>query len=80
VVSVAQMSEVQLLYDPVYDLAISNHRSNAVFSDASRGSTVCFLGDEHLGFLKEEVNTYRMASMSPLNSQSFFFFFASAQL
>jgi hypothetical protein len=28
--SVSQISEEQLLYDPVYDLAISNHRSKSV--------------------------------------------------
>jgi hypothetical protein len=30
-----------------------------------------FFGDEHQGFLKEEVETYRMAPMSPLNPPTF---------
>jgi hypothetical protein len=44
-----------------------------VFSNASPGLPVRFLGGEHRGFLKEGVKTYQMAPISPLNS--FFFFF-----
>jgi hypothetical protein len=35
VVSVSQMSEEQLLYDPLNDLTIPNQRSNAVISNAN---------------------------------------------
>jgi hypothetical protein len=39
-VSVSQRSEEQLLHDPVYDWAISNHSSIAIFSNASPVLTV----------------------------------------
>ncbi len=53
-------------------LIFSNHCWNAVFSNASPSLTVRFLGVEHRGFLREGVKAYRMASMSPLNSPTFF--------
>jgi hypothetical protein len=67
VLSVPQISEEQLLYKPLWDLAIANHRSNAVLSNASRpGLTVRSFGGEHRVFMNEGVTIYRMAPMSPL--------------
>ncbi len=59
VVSVSQMCEEQLLYDPVYKLAISNFRSDAVFSNAYPALMAPFFGVIiGVRFLKEEVKIY----------------------
>jgi hypothetical protein len=68
VVSVSQISEKQLLYNPRHFQTTAKMQ---YFQNASFGLTVRFWG-EHRGFLEEGVKTYRMAPMSPLNSPTFF--------
>jgi hypothetical protein len=58
----------------VLDLTISKPGLKAVSSNASLGWRVRFFGRDDPGFLKEEVRTYPMAPMSPINSPTFFCF------
>jgi hypothetical protein len=54
-------------------LTISNQHSNAVFSNASPGSTVRFLGVNVGGFFFEQVvKTDQFAPMLSINSPTFF--------
>ncbi len=70
-VSFSQTSEKLRFYNLVQNLTVANPDFKAHSSNTVPGWTVRFFGGDDLDILKEGVETYLLAPISPLNSPTF---------